>query len=320
MQGLKRELVTQADMYRDEISIYVKQTALAELQLEELGHDLVRVPELEHEISFLSQLSDELREQLQHLLQQKQEARAEQAAAAVHLDVDSLDEAMERLQATHQQKRDVEQRFHAHMERSQQVRASLETQNKELQEQVDSLQATIEKLKEGTTQLFQEQQHGFDEQLEAMQTKLAEAQEAQQKWEEYQQKGSLKARVADARMRLKSTDELAEQLRDKQAEVDALQAKLQQAQDESAALRQQLSSTLHFSEQARNEEAAAAEAELAELRQQLAAAQQRILEEHSPASSQAAGRLLRPRWGGGRHRHALWAHSVGRPPARPDEY
>ncbi|EGD81781.1 hypothetical protein PTSG_02494 [Salpingoeca rosetta] len=270
IEQLKRELVTQSEHHREELALYLQQIAVAEMQLEEAGRDLVRIPELQDEVTFLSQLSDELRSELQSFVGSRRPAAGEGAGNAnLHVEVTSLEEATLQLRELTVQKRDVENRFHAHMGRSQQVRAALESRNKQLTEQVAELQETIEQLKAGTQELFQKQAADYEAKLEAMEADLIEARDAQRKWEEYQANDSVRARVADARLRLKSGSELAEQLRETQRQLDEAQSQVAQAEGELDAFKRKTAEMWQLHQETHAEQIAEATAQADMLRGEL---------------------------------------------------
>eukprot|EP00043_Microstomoeca_roanoka_P015125 m.150968 g.150968 ORF g.150968 m.150968 type:complete len:2035 (+) comp16189_c0_seq1:329-6433(+) len=240
VEQLRQELILQSTHFREEVAYYHRQLGLAEMQLEEMGAELLRVPELQEEVSFLSQLSQELRSDLRELVDRSHAANQEAESLAINIEtITSLEDAMAKLAETVAQKREVEVRFHHHMDKSQQVRTALEARNKQLSDELQASQTLIEQLKERTAELFHSQRTEYEQKLEQLEADLAEAREAQRKWEEYQANDSVRARVNNARLRLKSSSELSDQMRALQRELDEAQERLRQSQEEFDNFKQQ---------------------------------------------------------------------------------
>lgn len=214
----------------EEAQAYRQQLAIAEIQLESLGGQLHRLPELEDNVSFLDSLNQELRAEIEKMREQlgRRPSAADDSLAAQMVRARDIDDAMRQLQQALDEKSRAEERYRQYIEKSREAKASYETQLQKLQARAEQAEADLKRFQEETKRFFNEQQTAWNTEREDLEAQLASALEGKRNWEDHLAANSASAKVSRARLALMSTSELNQEL---QRSEEALNLARQQAAD-----------------------------------------------------------------------------------------
>jgi chromosome segregation ATPase len=215
------------------VHIYKKQLAIFEMQLDECGVEMQRIPELETQVSFLSDFSEELRQELEAMHRKLTAGQDERDHTMAGVCAEDTDDAVSQLQKSLAEKATLEERFKMYTAKTRELKSSYEERLSAQRARAEKAEADLKRFQTETKEFFAQQQASWHAERDKLEAELSEALEAKRNWEDHLAANSVSAKVRKARLIVKSNAELAD-------EIARAQNALLQAQQDAEAARMEL--------------------------------------------------------------------------------